>query len=602
MDVRQAAARAWRGVARCLAPALLALGGLVAPPAAHARQPDAKPLATPAWYGELEAGDRQFRFVIEAAEEEGKRVARLRSLDEGDRRFDLGGFDDAGGRLVFELAASAAAYAGTIDAAGAATGTWKQRGQELPLVFRRVAEGAKVPPDPDEVWAGTLDAVVQKLPLRFRISKGADGARSVHMDSLAQRAGGFRGDLTIEGAEWKIDVPAVKGSFRGTLGADGKLSGLWRQGGAALALVLEPIDVGALADGPPAKRRPQLPRPPFPYESRDARIVHEAAGAVLAGTLTLPRGPGPHPAVVLVSGSGQQDRDETIADHKPFLVIADALTRGGVAVLRYDDRGVGGSSGDVAAATTADFAADAGAAVDWLRGQPGIDPGRIAVVGHSEGGIIAAMLGATRRDLAAIALLAGTAVDGRRILLSQGELVPRAEGVSDEGALRRGRVMQEAILDAVAGSDAAADPAALAAEAGARIRADLAEEIAAAGAEEQAQLDAAVADGVRRIGSPWFRFFIAHDPAGDLAKVTCPVLALVGGKDVQVDPALNLPPLRAALAGNRDATVEEVAGVNHLFQTCTTGGVSEYDRIEETFAPAALDRLRDWLVERLRAK
>ncbi|MFM7075732.1 MAG: alpha/beta hydrolase family protein [Planctomycetaceae bacterium] len=466
MDVRQAAARAWRGSTRRFALAVLAL---VAPPAADARQPDAKPLATPAWYGELEAGDRQFRFVIESAEEDGKRVARLRSLDEGDRRFDLGGFDDAGGRLVFDLAASAAAYAGAIDAAGVATGTWKQRGNELPLVFRRVAEGAKVPPDPDEVWAGTLDAVVQKLPLRFRISKGADGARSVHMDSLAQRAGGFRGDLAIEGAEWKIDVPAVKGSFRGTLGADGKLSGLWRQGGAALALLLEPVDVGALADGPAPRKRPQLPQPPFPYESREARIVHEAAGAVLAGTLTLPRGPGPHPAVVLVSGSGPQDRDETIADHKPFLVIADALSRAGVAVLRYDDRGVGGSSGDVAAATTADFAADAGAAVDWLRGQPGIDPARIAVVGHSEGGIIAAMLGATRRDLAAIVLLAGTAVDGRRILLSQGELVPRAEGVTDEAALRRGRVMQEAILDAVAGSDAAADPAALAAAAGARI-------------------------------------------------------------------------------------------------------------------------------------
>ena len=597
MDVRSAGARASRSRGRWLA--LLAL---LAPVAAHARQPDARPLATPAWYGELEAGDRQFRFVIETSEEEGRRVSRLRSLDEGDRRFALGGFDDAGGRLVFDLAAAAASYAGAIDAAGVATGTWKQRGNELPLVFRRVAAAAKVPPDPDEVWAGTLDAAVQKLPLRFRISKQADGARVVRMDSLAQRAGGFRGDLTIEGAEWKIEVPAVKGSFRGTLGADGKLNGLWRQGGAALPLLLEPVDVGALADGPPAKRRPQLPQPPFPYESRDARIGHEAAGVVLAGTLTLPRGPGPFPAVVLVSGSGQQDRDQTIADHKPFLVIADALTRAGVAVLRYDDRGVGGSSGDPAAATTADFAADTAAALDWLREQPGIDPRRMAVVGHSEGGIIAAMLGATRRDLAAIVLLAGPAVDGRRILLSQGELVPRAEGVADEAALRRGRVMQEAMLDAVAGSDAGADAAALATAAGARIRADLAEEMAKAGDAERAQLDAAVADGVRRLGSPWFRFFIAHDPAIDLAKVTCPVLALVGGKDVQVDPALNLPPLRAALEGNRDATVEEIPGVNHLFQTCTTGGVSEYDRIEETFSPAVMNRLRGWLTERLGAR
>jgi len=562
-----------------------------APPAA------APAAAPPAWYGEMEAGDRQFRFAIEVAGEGASRVARLRSFDEGDRRLPLEGFDDSAGKLAFELKATGASYAADVDDAGTATGTWRQRGNAVPLVFRRVGSDAKVPPDPDEVWAGTLDAVVQKLPLRFRITKRPDGTREARMDSLAQRSGGFRGDLRVEGADWTLDVPAVKGSFRGTLGQDGKVEGLWRQGGASLALVLEPVDVAALADRPPAKKRPQLPQSPFPYRALDVTIRHEAAGFDLAGTLTLPEGAGPFPAVVLVSGSGQQDRDGTIADHKPFLVVADALSRAGIAVLRYDDRGVGGSGGDPSAATTASFAADAGAALDWLRARPEIDPGRIAVVGHSEGGIIAAMLGAVRRDLAAIVLLAGTGVDGRQILLSQGERVPRAEGVSDAGALRRGRVMQEAILDSVAGSEPGADPEPLARQAVTRIRTDLAADPVVAAAE----LDAAVADGIRRLGTPWYRFFIAHDPAADLAQVGCPVLALFGEKDVQVDPVVNLPPVRTALAGNPAATVEELPGLNHLFQTCTTGGVSEYDRIEETMAPVALARLREWLVERLSA-
>lgn len=565
-------------------------------------QPPAAPIdvgVRPTWYGELDAGTRQFRFAIETLPGAGP---TLRSFDEGDRRFPLDGFADGGGKLAFTIKSTGAVFAAEVDATGTATGTWSQRGAELPLVFRAVAPGERVPPEPDEVWAGTLDAVVQKLPLRFRITKGPDGRATVFMDSLGQKAGGFRGEMSVEGRDWTIDVPAVKGAFRGSLGDDGTIDGTWRQAGAALKLSLEKIDPAAAAEGPPPKKRPQTPRPPFPYESREAAIRHEAAGVSLSGTLTVPRGAGPFPAVVLVSGSGPQDRDETLMDHKPFLVLADALSRAGIAVLRYDDRGVGGSTGDASSATSATFAADAAAAIDWLREQPGIDPARIAVMGHSEGGLIAAMLAAARHDIAAIVMLAGTGVDGREILVSQGELVLRSEGLGDEKAIRRSRVMQESIIDAVRGSEPTDDPAMVAAAAEARIVEALADEMAAAGDAERKALSAAVADGVRRLSTPWFRFFFAHDPAADLAKVVCPVLALVGEKDVQVDPNLNLPPIRAALETNRDATVEEIAGVNHLFQTCTTGGVSEYDRIEETFAPAALDRVTRWLVERLRAK
>jgi len=555
------------------------------------------------WYGELEAGERQFRFAVESAEEQGKRVHRLRSFDEGDRRLPLERFADGGGKLVFEIKATGAVYVATVDDSGVATGTWTQRGQELPLVFRRVA-GEALPPAADEIWAGTLDAVIQKLPLRFRIGKRADGREDVRMDSLGQKAGGFRAERAVAGDVWTIKVAAVKGEFAGKLGADGKVTGSWKQGGVSLPLVLDKVAANATAAALPEKRRPQTPKPPFPYDVREAAFRNGADGVDLAGTLTLPRGAGPWPAVVLVSGSGQQDRDETLMDHKPFLVLADALTRAGIAVLRYDDRGVGGSGGDPTKGTSVDFARDAEAGIDWLRLQPGIDPARIAVVGHSEGGLIAAILAARRPDLAGIVMLAGTGVDGGRILVSQGELVLRSEGLGGADQIRRSRVMQEAMIAAVRGADDTADPVALAARAGARIRAELADELREADDAARAQLDAAVVDGIRRLSAPWFRFFIGHDPATDLAKVTCPVLAIVGEKDVQVDPELNLPAIREALAagGNADATVERLPGLNHLFQTCTTGGVSEYDRIEETFAPAAIATVRDWLVKRLAAE
>lgn len=364
--------------------------------------------------------------------------------------------------------------------------------------------------------------------------------------------------------------------------------------------MLEKVAVDTAAATIPEQRRPQTPKPPFPYDIREAAFRNTNDGVDLAGTLTLPQGAGPWPAVVLVSGSGQQDRDETLFYHKPFLVLADALSRAGIAVLRYDDRGVGGSGGDPTNATSVDFARDAEAAIDWLKERPDIDPARIGVVGHSEGGLVAALLAARRTDLAGIVMLAGPGVDGGRILVSQWEFMFKLVGPGGADLIRRPRITQDAMIDAVRGSDESTDPATLAA----RIRADLADEIEKADDAAKAQLDAAVADGLRRLMVPWYRFFIGHDPATALAKITCPVLAIIGEKDFQVDPALNLPAIRQALAagGNTDATVEELPGLNHLFQTCTTGAMSEYDQIEETLAPVAIATVRDWLVKRLGAK
>jgi pimeloyl-ACP methyl ester carboxylesterase len=577
-------------------PCLVITLWLAVGPVGHARQPADDAAGTPEWYGELEAGNRQFRFVIESvvgADGTGKH--RLRSIDEGDRRFELATVVDDGERLAFDLPASAAAYSGAVSK-GVATGIWKQHGAELALVFRRT-DGTPLPPPADEVWTGTLNAVVQKLALRFRVNNGPAGQRRIWMDSVTQEVGGFGGDLTVDGRTWTIKVPAVRGEFTGDVSEDGTtLSGTWKQSGAALPLVLTK---GAAIDAhAEAKKRPQTPIGPFPYDAEDVTFRNETDGIDLAGTLTLPRGPGPFPAVVLVTGSGPQDRDETLFDHKPFAVIADRLSRAGIAVLRYDDRGVGGSGGNPETATTADLARDALAASLHLAADPRIDPARIGIVGHSEGAAIAALVANERRETACLVLLAGAGVDGEQVLLSQGALVLRAEGLADPERLERQRTMQTILMEAVKAAPPDADPAPIIAAVAKRLEAAL------GGAVLDGQdVKELAAGGVLRLSSRWFRHFLVSDPAADLEKVGCPVLALFGGKDVQVDPALNRPPVEKALrtAGNPDSAVETFPDCNHLFQTCKTGAISEYDALEETLAPAVLDAVATWLGNRLDA-
>jgi pimeloyl-ACP methyl ester carboxylesterase len=292
--------------------------------------------------------------------------------------------------------------------------------------------------------------------------------------------------------------------------------------------------------------------------------------------------------VILITGSGPQDRDETLLGHKPFLVIADALTRAGVAVLRLDDRGVGGSTGSLETATTVDLARDTAAAIDWLAHQPGIDPGRIGLIGHSEGGLIAPMLATTRKDVAFMALLAGPAQRGDALLLEQTGLLAGASGVDAAGVDALRRTLSSLI-------ERAKDPAPSQAELQGALRGAL-----LAAASELPQGIYAILDPYPvMLASPWMRAFLAYDPAPALEQVRCPTLALFGGRDLQVPAGSNEPLARAALAasglGDR-AVVRVVPGVNHLFQPCTTGGVAEYAQIETTIDPTTLRELVDWVV------
>lgn len=338
--------------------------------------------------------------------------------------------------------------------------------------------------------------------------------------------------------------------------------------------------------------RPQTPKPPFPYAIEQVKIDNPAApGVTLAATLTVPAGDGPHPGVVLISGSGLQDRDETIAAHKPFWIIADHLSRNGVAVLRYDDRGFAESTGDGTIATLEDFATDAHAAIVWLAKHSAIDAERVGLIGHSEGGVIAPLIASKHPgDVDFLVLLAGTGVRGSEIVVHQLGLIMAASGASPEQVERQqeaARAQHRALLDA-------ADPAAARAALEQVIRASIAElpedERAALGDAE-----AAIALQVEALSSPWMRHFLAYDPIPALKQVKVPVLILAGDKDLQVDPEQNLAPMKAALAKNRRVDVVRFPGLNHLFQPATTGAPAEYAVIEQTFAVEVLERMTTWL-------
>ncbi len=335
------------------------------------------------------------------------------------------------------------------------------------------------------------------------------------------------------------------------------------------------------ADAIRPARRSQTPAAPFPYRSDDIAYTNPRhPGVHLAGTLTKPKGKGPFPVVLLISGSGPQDRDETVFGHKPFLVLADYLTRRGIAVLRVDDRGVGGSSGATRNDTTEDYATDVEAGVAFLRSQPDIDPQAIGLLGHSEGALIATLVAQRDPRIACLVFLAGPGVPGRDLIVEQTRAIALASGATQDEAAVRARD-QRSILDAAM---SASDPAG--------VKAAVLETV------ERRGLPSPQPGALSALTSAWYRFYIAFDPRPALRSIRMPVLALLGSKDVQVTPEQNLSALRAALAGNPGAEVRVLDGLNHGFQTAQGGSPSEYASIEETMSPVALATIGAWISAR----
>ena len=487
------------------------------------------------------------------------------------------------------------------DGGDEAVGNWTQGGVALPLTLTRrpAATLVRKAAGKETLWEGKLPAGLGfTLRLVFHVGKERNGVEFASMDSPDQGAKGIRVDsVTSNETGLSFDLKAIGARYEGKLNAEGtEAVGTWTQGGRKFPLTLMVVDKETEV------RRPQTPRPPFPYKDEAVSYANKPGGVTLAGTLTVPQGTGPFPAALLITGSGAQDRDETLFQHKPFLVIADALTRRGVAVLRVDDRGVGGTSGSVDQSTTDDFAGDVLAGIAYLKTRPEIDPGRIGLIGHSEGGLIGPLVASKSGDVAFVVMLAGTGLPGDEILGLQGRLLAKALG-SDEKSLDVQGGIQKAMMTLVKTEK---DPEVIRSRAREVVRdavKDLPEAVrdeALAQVKDDARLDASL----KRLTTPWFRYFLAYDPRPALAKVRCPVLALVGEKDLQVPPKENLREIERALkeAGNTRATVKELPGLNHLFQTCKTGSTAEYAEIEETFAASALDEVVNWVVGQTAAK
>ncbi len=437
-------------------------------------------------------------------------------------------------------------------------------------------------------WNGLLEIQGMQLRIVFHISQ--DGANySATMVSPDQGATGIPvKEVSFKDSILNLEIPGINFNYSGKVKDSNKIEGNFTQHGSSYPLNLE--------RGKVEKRvinRPQEPAPPFPYYTEDVKFKNEKDSILLAGTLSLPEKEGKFPAVILISGSGPQNRNEEIFNHKPFLVLADHLTKNGIAVLRFDDRGVGGSTGDLTAkATSEDFATDVLAGIDLLKSRKEIQHKRIGLIGHSEGGIIAQMIASENNDVAFIVLLAGPGTTGEEILISQLRLIGGAEGQEN---LDEKVKIQKSVIDIVKSENDKQ-------KAEKELKALLENEINNLSEEEKKQIgnaDEFIQSQIDAINSDWFRFFLTYDPKPVLKKVKCPVLAIVGEKDLQVPPKENLEAIGEALkaGGNKDYTIKELPGLNHLFQTAETGSVSEYGEIEETFSPLALNEISNWILK-----
>lgn len=441
-------------------------------------------------------------------------------------------------------------------------------------------------------WQGELTV---GMPLRIvvKINRTPEGILVGKMDSPDQGAM----DIPIDTIIFKDDslhfeIKKIFGAYDGKLNAEGtELIGHWKQMGMSFALNMKRLEKA------PEVRRPQEPQKPYPYDEEEVAYENTRAGIKLAGTLTLPRTEPPFPVVLLITGSGPQDRNETVFGHRLFLVLADYLTRRGVAVLRVDDRGVGGSTGNISQATSEDLSEDVLAGIEYLKRREEIDPRKIGLIGHSEGGIIAPIVAVRSKDVAFIVLMAGTGLTGEEILLMQGELIRKAMGATDE-VIERERERQKKVFQILKEEkDTTAAKEKLRQIIAASMETLLEQEKKSMGDPK-----VAIEAQVKNLLSPWFRFFLTYDPKPTLQKVKCPVLAINGEKDLQVPPMENLTAIEEALksGGNKDYTIKELPGLNHLFQRAETGSLAEYAKIEETIEPVALQLVGDWIEKQTR--
>jgi len=433
-------------------------------------------------------------------------------------------------------------------------------------------------------WNGILQVQGIEIRLVFHVNKTEKGYSST-MDSPDQGTNGIPITITtFEDSKIKFEITAAQIEYTGEL-VDNEFIGTYKQG-------VHEIPLNLSRTATERAEKPQEPKKPYPYYTEEVTFQNPKAKITLAGTLSLPKKEGKFPVVVMITGSGPQNRDEEILGHKPFLVIADYLTKNGIGVLRYDDRGIGESKGNFGTATSADFASDVESAIAYLKTRSDIDKTKMGLIGHSEGGLIAPMVAVKSKDVSFIVLLAGPGIQGDEIILLQQKLIGKADGESDEDLLKT-ETANKKIFDIIKSvNDTAQLKKDLTNSMTESLDKDTSIEIPEGSSKEDF-----IKGQVDQLTSPWILYFLRYNPEPTLEKVKCAVLAVNGEKDLQVPPKENLAAIQEALTkgGNKNFTTKEFPGLNHLFQECTTGSPEEYAKIEQTFSPKVLQYITNWI-------
>ncbi len=451
--------------------------------------------------------------------------------------------------------------------------------------------------NPIGTWQGNININSQQIPIVFHFYKDTTGKLTGKWDSPTQNANNLPcSNITVNADSIVIDLKIISGFYNGKFITPDSMAGTWHQGNGRLLLNLVRTSNNAAFNTP---KRPQTPKPPFPYEADSITYANADNTMHYGATFTKPfdKTNKKYPAVLLITGSGKQDRDENIFDHKPFAVIADYLTKNGIAVLRVDDRGMGETTGSFDTSSSQDFAKDVECGIKYLESRKDVDVKNIGLIGHSEGGMIAPMVAAENKSVSFIIMLAGTGVQGNIINDRQNILPMKTAGVNKdiiEKFLQLHHVLIAAAMLTTTINEFKDDVPKIY-YGWKKQQTEETINTLIKGTDEQAI--AALENKYIIFHSKWWKFFLTHDPSKDIERLSIPVLALNGSKDIQVDPKTNLPAIENALkkSKSKNYTTRELPGLNHLFQHCKKCTIEEYGELEETFAPEVLEIMRDWI-------
>jgi len=537
-----------------------------------------------AWHGAILVSGNKVPLIFHiSTDKSNKFIATMDSPAQGAKDIPIKEVIISDRSIKLNIAVANAIFEGQFDNDSTLIqGTWQQGGQSFPLVLKQKAE------DIIGLWKGKL----QGTPVEFSLDISID-ENNKRVAYLSPNGGVSKVEVSnLENQLDKLsfDVPAEGVKYSGNLNKKGKgIEGVFSQGNREFTLNFSKAEKAKQVK----LNRPQHPVKPYHYNSEDVYFDNDKANIKLAGTLTTPKGEGPYPAVVLISGSGPQDRDQTFMGHKTFLVLADHLTKFGIAVLRFDDRGFAKSTGDFSSATSLDFASDVQAAVEFLAKHSSIDASNIGLIGHSEGGLIAPIVASQSDYVAFITLMAGPGVSGNNIAIEQIKTILSVNGLSEEAAMAGSNITRQ-LNEAVITHQDSADFKGLLAQtyknAWSLLPQPIQTELKKVGGGSISNAR------IKSLSSAWNKYFLIHQPEMYLSKLSIPVMAIHGGKDKQMIATKNLQAIKVALNPSSKHLVKEMDGLNHLFQTANTGLMSEYSKISETVAPQVLEEISTWIL------